>query len=432
MIATLLGRSPRRREVSKTTPRWVVLAVGAAGVVVLVALALIGYFAPNGLPLQSYYTLQGHFARADGLVSHTDVKLDGKRVGQVLHARIENGHAVAELQLDTSIRPLRADSILRVRPRGLLGVVYVEIVPGQHGAPLADGAPIGSGVGDSSSTVQLDDVLLTFDRRTRTRARTLLDELGKGVSGRGDGVNRLLAQAPGYVDDLAATAAAVNARPGSAARFIHGAARAFDGLAPVAPDLAASLDPSARSFAPFADRADDWRASLQAAPVTLSTVRDGLHVTDPLLVSISRLTHQLTATLRPAPAAFRDTGAFMRTARPALRRVPPTLKLARAATDPTVTLAAHLNAQLPLVAAALKPALPMVTTLGPRTCDFRNFLGHWAGMDDLGDEGLNYLRATVTIGSDESLGTYKDKQPLTHSNPYPAPCEAGYEFLKNK
>jgi phospholipid/cholesterol/gamma-HCH transport system substrate-binding protein len=432
MIAKLPRRSPRRREVSKTTPRWVVLAVGAAGVVVLLALALIGYFAPNGLPLHSYYTLQGQFARADGLVSHTDVKLDGKRVGQVLHARIQNGHAVAELQLDTSIRPLRTDSTLRVRPRGLLGVVYVEIVPGQHGAPLADGARIGSGVGDSSSTVQLDDVLSTFDTRTRSRARTLLDELGKGVAGRGEQVNKLLVQAPAYVDDIAVTAAAVNARPGSPARFVHGAARAFDGLAPVAPDLAASLDPSARSFAPFADRADDWRASLQAAPVTLSTVRSGLRVTDPLLVSISRLSQQLSATLRPAPAAFRDTGAFMRTARPALRRVPPTLKLARAATDPTVTLAAHLNAQLPLVSATLKPALPIVTTLGPRTCDFRNFLGHWAGMDDLGDEGLNYLRASVTIGSDESLGTYKDKQPLTHSNPYPAPCEAGYEFLKNK
>lgn len=431
MIAQLQRRRSRRREVSHTTPRWAVRATGAAGVIVLLALALIGYFAPDGLPLRNYYHLQARFSRADGLVNHTDVKLDGRRVGQVLHARIENRRPVADLQLDPSVKPLRADSVLRIRPRGLLGVVYVEIVPGERGAPLAENAVIGDTVtpGGSTSTVQLDDVLSTFDRRTRARARTLLQELGKGVAGRGQDINKLLGQAPSYVDDLAATAQAITGRPGSPTRFVHGADRAFGGLAPVASDLAASFGPAARSFAPFTERAVDWRASLQAAPATLRIGRFGLHDTDPLLISISRLARALTTTLKPAPDSFRNTGALLRSARPALRRLPSTLKLARQATDPTVTFAAHLNAQLPLVSAVLKPALPILATLGPRTCDFRAFLGHWAGMDALGDEGLNYLRASVTIGSDESLGTYQTKQPLTHSNPYPATCQAGYEYL---
>jgi phospholipid/cholesterol/gamma-HCH transport system substrate-binding protein len=420
----------RRREVSKVTPRWVVLGVGAAGALVLVVLAVVGYIAPNGLPLRSYYNLQANFSRADGLVTHTDIKLDGKRVGQVLRPRLKNGKVIADLQLDGGTAPLRSDSILRVRPRGLLGVVYVEIVPGAHGRILQDGAVIGAGPGRSTSTVQLDDVLSTFDRRTRIRAQTLLRELGSGVTSRGQDLNRLLAQGPGYAADIAATAQALNARAGAPGRFVRGSEQAFAALDPVRADLGASLDPSARSAAPFADRAEQWRETLSLAPGTLRTVRSGLATTDPLLVSVDRLAQQLTTTLEPAPRAFRDTGAFLREARPALARVPATLTLARRATDPTVTFAARLDTQLPLVSAALKPALPIARELGPRTCDFRAFFGHWAGMNSLGDEGLNYLRASASIGNDETLGTYQTKQPLTHSNPYPAPCEAGYEYLR--
>ncbi len=421
--------SPRRRgrPVGRGTPALLIRGVGVAGILAGAAMALTGYFAPTKLPLRDYYNLTATFERADGLVDHTDVKMGGVRIGQVLDSRIENRKVVARLQLDGGTGPLRSDLTLRVRPRGLLGVVYVEIVPGLKGEMLADNGRIPES--RSTNTVQLDDVLATFDAPTRGRTQTLLRELGKGVAGRGDDVNQLLGQGPGYLENLTSVAQAVNARPGSATRFVQGAASALGALDPAKDELTATFDPAARALAPFRTEADDWRSTLEQSPQTLSQARTNLAATDPLLRSVDRLSRRLDVALRPAPEAFNDTAKFFAEARPALMRVPKTLTLARQATSPTVSLARRVDAQLPLLARGLVPGLSISKEVAPHSCDLRSFLGHWAEHDALGDEGLNYLRATVTIGSRESLGTDPVRRDEIFSNPYPAPCQGGWEHL---
>lgn len=424
---TNMRRKRRGRPVGRGTPIALIRAVGIAGILAGAAMALIGYFAPVKLPLRDYYNLTATLERADGLVDHTDIKMGGERIGQILDTRIEDRKVVARLQLDPGTGPLRSDLQLHIRPRGLLGVVYVEIVPGRKGPMLRDGAALPAV--RTSSTIQLDDVLSTFDSPTRRRTQTLLRELGAGVVGRGDDVNKLLHDAPGYVSDLEAVAGTVNARAGSPTRFVRGAASALGAIDPARDELTASFDPSARALAPFRVEADAWRATLQQAPGTLATTRAELVRTDPLLVSLDRLSRRLTPALIPAPAAFTDTAALLREARPALRRVPATLRLVRKATTPTVTFARRVDTQLPLLARGLVPGLSISKEVAPHVCDLRSFLGHWAEHDALGDEALNYLRATVTIGSRESLGTDPVRRGEIKSNPYPAPCQGGWEHL---
>jgi phospholipid/cholesterol/gamma-HCH transport system substrate-binding protein len=415
--------------VGTPTSTKVVRVVGLAGIAALTAMALIGYFAPTKLPLRSYYNLDATFARADGLVEHTDVKLDGERVGQVLDTRIVDGKVHARLQLTPDVKGLLTTNLtLRVRPRGLLGVVYVDILPGPGGQQLANGDAIPAG--RSQTTVQLDDVLNTLDAKTRARTQTLLQELGRGVDGQGDKLNRVAKQAPPYVEDLEQASRAVNARTGATQRFVHGAdsmLTAFDG---VRPEFVASLDPSAQALAPFGDRAEQWKATISAFPPTLRQARANLADLDPLLSSVDRLSVALNTTLRPAPKAL-DAGAkLFREARPALQRLPRTLKLARATTPSLVSLSRRLDTQLPLLARGLPPADSIATEVGPHGCDLRAFLGHWAEHDALGDEGLNYLRALVTLAPQEALSVDATRRPDLSANAYPTkPCTDGWESM---
>jgi phospholipid/cholesterol/gamma-HCH transport system substrate-binding protein len=422
-------RTARRRRVGTPTGKLVIRSTGLAGIAAIAAMALIGYFAPNRLPLRKYYNLQATFARADGLVDHTDVKLDGERIGQVLDTRIVDGTVKARLQLDAGVKPLTSTLTLRVRPRGLLGVVYVDIAPGPGGRPLPDGASIPAG--RSVTTTQLDDVLNTLDPATRQRTQTLLRQLGDGVAGRGEDLNRLAQQAPGYVADLERAALAVNERVGATGRFVHATDRVLSATDAVREELSSSFDPAARALAPFADQAAQWRATLSAFPPTLVQARAHLASTDPLLDSLSRLATRLTRTLKPAPSALHATAGLLREARPALVKLPRTLALARRATPPTAAFARRLDTQLPLLARGLRPGNSIAKEVGPHGCDLRAFLGHWAEHDALGDEGLNYLRATVTLAPQEGVSTDTKRRPDIYGDAYPAkPCTAGWEYLK--
>lgn len=417
----------RTKRTRTSTPVWVVRVVGITGIAVLAAMALIGYLAPKQLPFRAYYDLQATFTRADGLVDHTDVKLNGERVGQVLDTRVVDGRVKARLQLDPKVRrELSTALTLRIRPRGLLGVVYVDIQPGRGGRPLRDGEEIPAK--SSQTTTQLDDVLNTLDPATRGRTQALLAELGAGVAGRGDDVNRFALEAPSYVQGLRRAARAVNARAGATGRFVRATGNTLGVVDSVRRELVASLTPARRALDPFDAGGEAWKAALASVPPTLRQGRRNLTNIDPLVVSVDRLAERLDATLPDAPGALRSTAALFRDARPALSRVPTTLKLARSTTSPLVSLSKRLDTQLPLLARGLPPADAIAAEVGPHGCDLRAFLGHWAEHDALGDEGLNYLRALVTLAPQEALSVDSERRTDLYSNPYPdKPCTAGWE-----
>lgn len=417
----------RTKRTRTMTPVWIVRVVGVLGIAVMVAMALVGYFAPKQLPFRPYYDLQATFTRADGLVDHTDVKLNGERVGQVLDTRVVDGRVKARLQLDPKVRRTLSTALtLRIRPRGLLGVVYVDIQPGRGGRPLRDGEEIPAK--SSQTTTQLDDVLKTLDPATRDRTQTLLAELGAGVAGRGDDVNRLALEAPSYVGHLRGAARAVNERRGATGRFVRAAGQTLGVVDGVRRELVAAFAPARRALDPFDTGADAWEAALASVPPTLRQGRQDLRNIDPLVISVDRLAERLDASLVAAPGALRSTAALLRDAKPALRRVPATLKLARSTTSPVVSLSRRLDSQLPLLARGLPPADAIAAEVGPHGCDLRAFLGHWAEHDALGDEGLNYLRALVTLAPQEALSVDTERRTDLYSNPYPdKPCTAGWE-----
>ena len=89
------------------------------------------------------YQLLVEFDDASGLVTGTDVRMAGVKVGSVLSQRLnpETYFAEVSLSIDETIK-LPTDSSARIIPEGLLGGNYVALEPGGAEDYLGDGEQI--------------------------------------------------------------------------------------------------------------------------------------------------------------------------------------------------------------------------------------------------------------------------------------------------
>ena len=94
------------------------------------------------------------FASAAGLDRKAAVRIAGVRVGKVESIQLDGAEAVLVLSLNPQVR-LHEGAIAQVTSLGMLGDKYVEILPGDPGAPLL---PAGSELG-GTNLPSFDDVL---------------------------------------------------------------------------------------------------------------------------------------------------------------------------------------------------------------------------------------------------------------------------------
>src|SRR5579884_3870287 len=114
------------------------------------------------------YRLDAEFNQAIALAQQSDVRISGVSVGKVVSVGPDSrtGLTRAVLELDTRYAPRPADTKAILRAKTLLGETYIELTPGsQTGPKLRDGATISQT--QISPTVELDQILSTFDPQTR-------------------------------------------------------------------------------------------------------------------------------------------------------------------------------------------------------------------------------------------------------------------------
>jgi ABC-type transporter Mla subunit MlaD len=420
-------RRPRLRSAaSKTLPRPVLWAIGLSAIAFLVLIFLVGLNAPNKIPGRSYYTVKAQFNYADNLTGHYQVRIGGRYVGQVLDPKAVDGKAVAQLQLDPKIGPLKSDTTLRVRPRSPIGVRFVELSPGTHGRPLADGEMLPAT--QTSSSTPLDTTLNTLDAKRRAEAKVLLNQLGEGTLDRGDAIQDVLATAPDSLSGLRRLTGAINRRPGAPARLVassEGAAAAAD---PVRRTIRQGLRSGSNALRPFADGEPDLRATLEEAPAALSAAQEGLRSADPLLAEARGLAREALPALRPAPTGLREARQLLAESPSGLRSLRSTLDVAKTATPPTLDVLTTLRPNLPLTERTMQAALPTMDRLTAHECDLSLFTRNWTSFLEYGVPGgekeigpINNLRLNL-LADDETIVGATTKLPTVADNAYPAPC----------
>lgn len=400
-------------------------AVKMVGVATLAVVALAVYLAVtaiNGVPLYPYRYLNASFATAANLAPHSDVRVDGARVGQVTSLRNDHGVTVVRMQIQPATK-IYANASASVGAVSVLGTEYVALNPGTPSAgPMGPG---GIPLVRTTTPVEVDQILNILRPKVADATAAMIQTLGNGVGGHGQDLNSVLQAAPTLLPDLATTTSTLSAAPTRLVALIAATnllASRFQGMS-----------------APLTALVSQSAATLQALDVYHGTAL-GAAIRDasPALASLTPSLTQLAATAGNAETAVADLRpglADLGQTTPALRSllvqaVTPLDKVPLVAVQAlpalaalTVTLQRAQHPVVPFAAQLETQADPLLSYLSPYAGDlidlFRNVSNSMTQQDANGP----YMRTSLA---------QTDPGQLTGSNAgttcriaYPAPNRVG-------
>ncbi|GAC1340251.1 MAG: hypothetical protein NVSMB29_08840 [Candidatus Dormibacteria bacterium] len=175
----------------KRTLRNPVLAGLLAG---LVMAAIIGVMASINVkfaaPWTHTHTVSAEVTDADGISVSSDVRIAGRLAGQVTEITAKGDHSQVVFHVDEDNWPLPQDTTASVRLATLLGQKYIQLEPGRASRSLAENAVIP--LTRTSSVVDFDQLLSTFDKPTRDSLTSLIRTAGAAVQGQEGTIQQLL------------------------------------------------------------------------------------------------------------------------------------------------------------------------------------------------------------------------------------------------
>lgn len=177
--------------------------LGLAGLFVLVVVA--GTAFQRGLLGSGDYVVRVPTDNAQGIYPGSDVLIAGVEAGSVQSVTLGSGGlAVITAQIDPAYAPIHTDATASIRPKSLLGEMYVGIDPGSGGPTLPSGGSLPHLQVNRSTDLQ--QVINTFNRPTREKLQTVIDELGGGLDGEGANASTAIGNGNKDLSDLAGIA----------------------------------------------------------------------------------------------------------------------------------------------------------------------------------------------------------------------------------
>lgn len=358
--------------------RAIPVIVAAACVAIIAALLSSG----------SSYLLKLSLHDANGLRPGSQVLLGGIPVGSVSSLRLAGHAVIANLDLDPSRVRVGAGARANIVAANLLGQMNVALAPGDPRRPLRSGTTLPeSAVGVPTQLDQIADVL---DAPTRTALSVLIDEAGVAVSGQRSDIGALLHQLPvslGTATHLLDQLVQDNHTLADVIQRADGFVTSIDDQTPSVRHV---IDAGAAAAQTLAQKSDQLRDSVSAAPAALTTARAFLtHGTStlqqltPLLPGVASSADQLNRLL----VAVKP---FTVAAVPSLDRaatVAPDLSRLASRATPTISAAIPTFATLANIA---KLAAPLSTWLGLSSQDLFNIFAGWSRAIQYRD-GLGHL-----------------------------------------
>ncbi len=430
--------------------------IGAATTLVIIVAVFLAYNANSGLPFVPTYELKTEVPNAANLVKGNDVRIGGSRVGAVTDITPQahsNGSvtAVLTLKLETTVKPLPTDSTVLIRPRSALGLKYVEITRGTSSQGFEDGAtiPLGSA---RPEPVEIDQVLSTFDDKTRAASQSNLTEFGNAFAGRGPDLNRAIEEVNPLLTNLTPVMQNLSDPATRLPRFGLALARTARIVAPSAQtqaDLFANLDTTFRALANVAPFIQE---SITGGPPALDEAIKDFPQQRPFLANSTALFRELRPGVHAFTNAAPDLADALEIGTPTLKRSvafneslkPAFAALERFADDPLVTLGVKdLQSTVNVLSPTIAQLTPAQTVCNYVSLWFRNVASHLSVGNQNGTAQLFIIIATPqgpnNEGSPSSApangGVPGAKDNYLHTDPYPntaspgqtKECEAGNE-----
>lgn len=332
------------------------IAIGLGVLAILAVLTYLSIIAINGVPLQNPYRVMAEVPGDAPLLKDGDeVRVGGQRAGQVRKVEVgRNGGALVSMDLKEG--PVGADATAKVRLRGLAGATYVEIHRGTTSRPLPAGGLIP--LRQTSSGIELTDVVAGFDRDSRRAIARTLRAYGIGLEGRGRDINQAVGDLAPLLEDGTPLLRAATPGEGDLSGMLFELRRTARALAtPRGRDLQTLLPAAHSVFGTLAARRDDLAATLERGRPLADEARRTLPIADALLAETTPAAVRLSATTRALRRALPDVNRLL-----ARRGNLPSLSQIAEKAEPVLSAAQPLVGELRPTTAALAP---IAEPLGP-------------------------------------------------------------------
>jgi phospholipid/cholesterol/gamma-HCH transport system substrate-binding protein len=379
------------------------------------------------------YRVHIKFPEATQLAQEADVRISGVTVGKVKKKEEDLGGGLtdAEIELDAAYAPLPADTRAILRQKTLLGETYVELSPGDaRGRKLRDGGTLPAA--QVSPTVELDEILRTFDAKTRSAFQTWLDQQGLAVADRGEQLNDALGNLAPFAEETEDVLKVLRRQSGATRALVRDTGAVFEALTERQGQLRELISNSERVFATTASRDDELQDAFMVLPTFLresrSTVRRVTRFandTNPLITQLRPAARELSPTLIDLRALAPDLRGFFRDLGPLIRVSRKGLPALEQVLDNTRPLLRDLDP-------FLRNATPILDYLGLYKSEIAAFFANDSAATQAVDQSpssdrpLHYLRTTNPTNP-ENLAAYPKRLPTNRSNPYTEP--GGYRKL---
>jgi phospholipid/cholesterol/gamma-HCH transport system substrate-binding protein len=388
----------------------------------------------GSLPLAPQgYRFTVEFGQAVQLGTEADVDIAGVPIGKVVSVGLDrhSGLTRAVIQIDSRYAPRPKDTRAILREKTLLGETYVELSMGNpKDGMLADGGRLPNA--QVAPTVQLGQILSTFDPTTRKAFETWLEQDGMAFTDRGADLNAALAELYPFASNVNAVLAVLNRDSAATRTLLSDGGQVLSAVARVPAQLQGLVRNADTVFATTASADTELAAAIRALPGFLTGTRETIAQLDSFAANATPLVQQLRPAVQQLTPALQETVTFAPELRQLLTEIGP-LNKAAAAGEPA--LERFLKQSEPLLAKLgpyLGSVVPIVDYIGKYKREIAAFFANSAATTEGTEQSLSsskllhYVRLSSPVNP-ESLAAYPNRPSSNRSNAYMQP--GGYNAL---
>jgi virulence factor Mce-like protein len=373
------------------------------------------------------YRIQVAFPQANELATGADVRIAGVNVGKVVGLSLDKADSrqLATLELSRQYAPIPRDTRATLRLKTLLGETYVSLSTGSRSSgALADGGRLSDG--QVQPDVALDQILSTFDPKTRRAWQVWASSQAAAVTGRGQDINASFGLLPGFFDSSQRLLEALNQQSAGVRGLVSHTGEFFNAISAQRGQLSGLITAANSLFQTTARRNQQLAGVFRALPnfelqsrLALPALTAFAQRSDPVVRALqplaSELTHTFGLTAQLAPE-FR--GLF--------QRLGPTVT----ASERGLPAFDRILAKIPPLLNAFQPFLrnanPIVRYIGLFKPEITGFFGNvtasaeGASITPRGNKHLHILRSSQPL-TPSGLAFYPRALGLDRNNAYRTP-----------